>query len=479
MKTKLLATTLLAVLCLSINAQITFQKTYGGISEDYGASVQQTIDGGYIIAGQTASSGAGNYDVYLIKTDANGDTLWENTYGGTNWDESFAVQQTSDSGYVVVGTTWSLGAGMCDVFLFKTDVNGNMQWGNVFGGAFQDIGFSVQQTADGGYIVVGQTESYPTDTIDVFLIKTDANGDSSWTRHYGGTSWDEGLSVQQTTDLGYIITGNTKSYGAGIFDVYLIKTDLIGDTLWTKTFGGTDWDFGNSVQQTADGGYIIAGQTASSGAGFYDVYLIKTDMNGDSLWTKTFGETMNDVGSSVQQTANGGYVIAGEKWDTAQSNFDVYLITTNGNGDTLWTKTYGGTDLDEGKSVWQTSDGGFAITGNTQSFGAGLNDVYFIKTDSLGNSPALVGLEDQSTSSGIFVYPNPFSSYTTLQSDKILKDATLTVYNLYGQEVRKIKNISGQSVVLFRDNLPSGVYFLHLIQDHKIIVTDKLVITDN
>ena len=171
-----------------------------------------------------------------------------------------------------------------------------------YGGTGNDYANSVQQTTDGGYIIAGYTASFGGDSSHVYLIKTDSLGDTLWTKTYGGDSSDIGNSVQQTTDGGYIVAGTTNSFGAGNVDVYLIKTNSIGDTMWTKTYGGTNIDVGSYVRQTLDGGYIIARYTGSFGAGGFDVYLIKTNSLGDTLWTRTYGGTFADFGSSVQQT---------------------------------------------------------------------------------------------------------------------------------------------------------------------------------
>jgi len=355
--------------------------TLGESSEDRGRSVQQTTDGGYIITGYTCSYGAGSYDVYLIKTDSLGDTLWTRTFGGSASDVGYSVQQTTDGGYIIAGITYSYGAGYADVWLIKTDLLGNTLWTRTYGGSDWDEAYSVQQTTDGGYIIAGYTKSYGAGDRDVYLIKTDSLGDTLWTRTYGGSDWDEAYSVQQTTDGGYIIAGITYSYGAGYADVWLIKTDLLGNTLWTRTFGGSSSSDGAySVQQTTDGGYIIAGFIWKTGDNLRDVYLIKTDAKGNVQWVKTFGGRKDDVGNSVQQTKDGGYLIAGKTNSYGAGYADVWLIKTDLLGNTLWTRTYGGSDWDEAYSVQQTTDGGYIIAGYTKSYGAGDRDVYLVRT---------------------------------------------------------------------------------------------------
>ena len=329
-----LITLLTAIYLTSIaSAQTSWLRTYGGTNDDGGESVQQTTDGGFIIAGCTESFGAGGADFYLIKTDDSGDTLWTKTYGGTGYDYGNFVRQTTDGGYIVVGCTKSFGTGGYDVYLVKTNNSGDTLWTRTYGGESDEWGCSIRQTTDGGYVIAGITGSLGVDTADVYLLKTNASGDTLWTRTYGGTGFDWGNSVQQTTDGGYIIAGTTSTFGAGSDDVYLVKTNAQGDTLWTRTYGGTGEDYGNSVQQTSDGGYIIAGWTESFGAGLTDVYLIKTNASGDSLWTRTYGGTSYDEGNSVQQTKDGGYVIAGYTTSSGTGNVDVYLIKTDSLGD--------------------------------------------------------------------------------------------------------------------------------------------------
>jgi hypothetical protein len=367
-------------------------RTFGGEGMDWGYSVKQTSDGGYIITGGTGSFNSDHGEVYLIKTDQKGNEVWYRTLGG---GEGHSVQQTDDGGYIVVG--YSL-PGWENVYLIKTDQKGNEVWSRTFGGEADDKGYSVQQTSDGGYVVVGYAYSDASHTPDVYLIKTDREGKEVWNRTFGGNSNDYGYSVQQTSDGGYIITGYTESFGAGEDDVYLIKTDSEGNEVWSRTFGGTASDLGFQVQQTKDEGYIIIGRTESFGSvnslkptpfglGKFDVYLIKTDQKGNEVWSHTYGGKGYDTGESIQQTSDGGYVIVGLTDTFGSGKWDVYLIKTDRQGNEVWYRTFGGTQDDQGYSVQQTSDGGYVITGITQSFGpSSAGDVYLIKTDAEGNA---------------------------------------------------------------------------------------------
>ena len=377
---KFLVTCLILILfSLSATAQPNplWTQTFGGAEWDCGCSVQQTNDGGYIVAGHTDSWGAGGVDVLLIKTDARGNDVWQRTFGGGGIDEGHSVQQTSDGGYIVAGHTESYGAGSYDVYLIKTDADGDSLWTRTFGGSSLDQGFSVRQTSDGGYIITGYTYSLGAGICDVYLIKTDGEGNEEWQRTFGGINYDRGECVQQTSEGGYVVTG---IYGTGWFyDVYLIKTDADGDSLWTKTFGGSYLaeDYGCSVQQTFDGGYIISGFTCSYGG--QKLYLIKTDEDGNEEWFRAYGGGQS--GNSVDQTSDGGYIIAGYTQGYSPNFYDLWLVRTDANGDSLWSKTLGGTGDEVGYSIQQTSEGGYITVGETTTYSLGESDVWLIRLE--------------------------------------------------------------------------------------------------
>jgi hypothetical protein len=463
---KKLGVILILLLFFSVPAQA-WERIYGGSDWDWGYSVQQTSDGGYIIAGETQSFGAGGCDVYLIKTDASGDSIWTRTYGSSNWEHGRSVQQTSDEGYIIAGWTYPFGAGDVDVYLIKTDASGDTIWTRTYGGSDADVARSVQQTSDGGYIIAGLTNSFGAGNDDVYLIKTDASGDTIWTRTYGGSGDDEGNSVCETSDGGYIIAGKTESFGAGRNDVYLIKTDVSGDTIWTRTYGGSDWDWGYSVQQTSDGGYIIAGWTYPFGAGSWDVYLIKTDASGDTIWTRTYGGSDWEYGYSVQQTSDGGYIIAGLTCSFGAGWTDVYLIKTDASGDTIWTRTYGCSKADEGHSVQQTSDGGYIITGKTWSFDDGPGDVYLIKTDADGNSAGVEEAKETRSAPGLLLEVRS-PSEDKLDLSFFLPSSGLARVELFDAAGKRVGVIedggrqAGWHHITRPLSLPRGVYFVQL-----------------
>lgn len=388
MKLKPVLLFFIIVVVQSAYAQITFQKTYGGQSLDEFNSIQPTFDGNYILVGRTANPISGTDDVYLIKTTATGDTLWTKAFGGLQSEIGISVKQTVDSGYIIAGHTNGFGFGNHDAMLLKTDTAGNLQWAKAYGGSNVDIIYSVIQTADGGYVAAGYSKSPPGFWEDVLLIKTNAVGDTVWTRTFGGTSNnDRALSVLQTNDGGFIVIGQTASFGGFQNDLYVVKTDSMGMSVWSKIYVGAGTEIGYDIRATNDGGYILAGRAQGYGpdSTWNDAFLIKTDSIGNAQWSKTFGTTGNDFAYCIHQTLDNGYIVCGYS-DSLGIFDDCWLYKTDSLGILQWSKTYGGQGIDLANAVILTSDGGYIIAGYESSYSANSFNAYLIKTDSAGNS---------------------------------------------------------------------------------------------
>lgn len=416
-------------------------KTFGGTNIDIAHSVQETSDMGFIIAGYTRSFGPQTgRRVWLIKTDPLGNMIWQNTYGGSNDDEGYDVKQTSDGGYIIAGYTKSFGAGGNDVFLIKADSLGNEEWTRTYGGPQDDEGYSVVQTADGGYLVAGVTSSFGAGGRDIYLVRTNSLGFIIWTKTLGGLSSDGAWSIIHTNDGGYAIAGWTFSHGPGpLGNAWLVKIDTAGNQQWHSWFGGTGVDRAHDVKQTQDGGYILTGYTSSSGAGLDDMLLIRTDSAGNEIWKRTFGGTGRDYGQSVVQTqVFGTFVVAGYTLSFGAGNEDFWLVHVDQNGDLLWQKTLGGSSADVAYSIQQTLDGGFIAAGYTLSFGAGVHDVWLVKIAPTGTSTGTPNILVNDFR--LFQnYPNPFNPVTTISFDiPTLGYIELIVYNVLGQKVRTL-----------------------------------------
>jgi len=359
---------------LSESLEMEWNKTYGGTGYDSANSVVQTTDGGYALVGSTYSFGAGEDDIWLVKTDASGNMQWNKTYGGSSRDVGSSVLQTSDNGFILAGSTMSFGAWR--IWLIKTDAHGNVQWNKTLrrSGSWVDLvdgERSVIQTSDGGYVVVGATISY--DYSSIWLIKTDPNGNMQWSKTY--EPYWTAHSIVQTIEGGYAFAGTDVMKGNAL----LVKTDSTGTMQWYKTYGGGKGEAAHSLVQTADGGYAFSGGTVSFGAGQHDVWLVKTDVNGNMQWSKTYGGAELDYGESLVRTSDGGYAIGCRQSSFGAGQSDFWLVKTDSAGSMQWNLTFGGTNEDYAFSLVLTADGGYALAGFTGSYGVGGADFWLIK----------------------------------------------------------------------------------------------------
>ncbi len=445
----------LVVLPLMVKAQAPdtlWTRVYGGLQRDIGNCVHQTSDGAYIIAGVYGQFSSDYGSLYLLKTDSNGNKVWSKLYGGPSWDWGEEVEVLAD-GYVVVGVTRSFGSGDNDVWLLKTDLNGDTLWTRTFGGVYVDFSKAVQVTSDSGFIIVGGTNSFNPWDFDVYVIKTDFQGHPIWSRTYGGDTTDEASDVCETSDHGFLVVGFTRSYGSGEGDIYLLRLASNGDTLWTKTIGGDDSDCGNKILPTSDGGYIICGSTSSFGAGGSDVFVVKIDQNGSVIWTKTYGGTDDEGGNSIQKTSDGGYVIIGTTRSFGAGKTDIYLIKIDSLGNTLWTTTFGQSDYELGYSVEQTSDQGYILVGATESYGSGAYDVWLIKTE-----PDISVKEEGVKRTSHPIVPRVCFGDLLIISG-IEHKTEVKIFDILGKEVMR-RELSPQSSKIPVHSLSTGVYYL-------------------
>ncbi|HAF07269.1 MAG: hypothetical protein XD76_1264 [candidate division TA06 bacterium 32_111] len=311
--------------------------------------------------------------------------IWDKVYK-KNKGIIFTVTETNDGCFVIGGEIdYQDGHGE-DVYLAKMDKNGKKIWEKRFGGDYDDKCHALSKTKDDGFILAGAKTPYTKEDffgsipeeLDVYLIKTDKDGNKLWEKTFGGKDRDIASAVLETKNGNFIIAGYSFSYGAGYIDVYVIKTDKNGNKIWEKTFGGKEKDKANAIIQTKDGNFIIAGVTESFGSGEGDIYLMKIDGNGKKIWSKTFGGKKDDEAHAILETEDGGLIIAGRK-----GLGDLLLIKTDKNGNKIWQKTFGGEDGEEAYSIIETEDG-FITAGYTNSYG-NKEDFYLIKVDKKGN----------------------------------------------------------------------------------------------
>jgi hypothetical protein len=372
-----------------------WSQTYGGASYETAQSVVETSDGGLAIAGGTTSFGAGEYDFWLVKTDSSGNMEWKKTFGETDDDYAYSLIETFDKGFALIGHTGVrtfLGEEY-DVLLIKTDEHGNMEWNRTYVGKSGDNARCLIQTSDGGYTFAGYT-GFSTEGSEYWLVKTDSNGNMEWDMTYaiideemaqkGVGTYNRATSLVETSDGGFALVGDT---GPGIAgsprDVWLVKTDEYGNMEWNRTFGGASYEYACSLVVTSDGGYAFAGITRSFGAGLDDFWLVKTDAYGNMEWNQTYGGTDYDDASDLVVTSDGGFALAGHTLSFGAGKYDFWLVKTDLHGTVQWNQTYGGEGYEDANSLVQTSDGGYVLAGAINSVYAS-SDWWVIKTDAQG-----------------------------------------------------------------------------------------------
>jgi len=415
---KLLALSFVGALFLfshsAAHAQNTWAASYSLTTARAATStIQQTSDGGFIVTGSIAVAGS-SYDMWILKLDSSGTIQWQKTYGGINQDDGAGIEQTSDGGYVVVGDTQSFGAGTNDAWILKLDQNGDVQWQKTIGGSGADYAFSVKQTPDDGYIISALTFSFP--SYDFWIIRLDSSGNVVWQKLYGGPNDDLVYSVNLTSDGGFIVSGATDSFGTGLYDIWVLKLDSSGTVQWQKTYGAPNTDeYSIGTQETTDGGFILVGSSGDPNDDSSEIIVLQLNSNGQIQWQNSYSETASEGASSILQTTDGGYIVAGQTGRIGTGAYWLLKLDSSGNID--WQKAYQGDHFQRLASLAQTSDGGFVVSGSdvkVLDYGGG----WILKVDDQGQiDPSCTFVSDTNA----IVLP---TSFVELDSTATVVDTT-------------------------------------------------------
>lgn len=452
---------------------------YGDLSEK-AQSLIQTSDNNYVFTGKSEEDG--NSNVYLVKTDEDGNELWSKTYDRSNSDYGYSVFETSDNGLIIAGQTKSQNFDNMDIYLIRTDSIGDTLWTKNYEIFLYEFGRSVIQTDDEGFLITGwgHTSDFNSKMI---ILKVDESGNILWSNSFGREYGCSGRSLKQTFDGGFVISGHIGT-SIGSADLFLVKTDANGDSIWTKNFNEPGQNvacWGNDIHQTDDNGFIIAGEVEYN-VDDSDIFLVKTDEYGNTMWTKTFGGILDCGAESIEQTNDGGYILSGWKHEIGSGHNDIYILKTDSNGDSLWSKSFGGNFNDKAFDLIENIEGDFIITGYTYSYpSTGNNNAFLLK---LGYETGIENVINSSLYSSTN-YPNPFNPSTTIKfSIPNNSKVELSIFNTKGQFIKSLINetlFTGEySVTWYGVNdsgkpVGSGVY-LYQIKTPTKISTKKMLL---
>ena len=364
------------------NLHAQWAQSLGGPGQEFAGSVRFTSDGGIITCGWTLSYGAGLTDAWIVKMDASGNILWQRAYGSPDDDIALDIQELPGGGYIVLGSTYSL-ATSSDVWLLHLDESGNILWQKKYGTAAQDQGPSLLQTSDGGFILSGEF-SVASGNFDMWVMKLTSSGSVQWQKAYGGMTEDWGNDIQELSTGGYVVAGGTSSQGAGQSDAWIVVLDSTGNIVSQKAFGGTAFDSFTSVKETPDGGLIATGFTDSFGAGNRDIIIVKLTSTLNLSWAKTYGGPWYDTPYTIALSTNNNYIVTAHTNSYGAGSYDIWALKLTENGDIVWQRTYGDVDSEENPRTSVAADGRMIISATTQSFPSGDPQFWILNLDSNG-----------------------------------------------------------------------------------------------
>lgn len=455
--------------------------TFGGLNNDNAESIESTTDGGYIVVGATSSNSSGNTDIYLLKVDSLCNYEWSFALGGTNNDWGYSVKQTFDKGYIVAASSNSFGNGGYNAVLYKRDSLGSHQWTKRYGGQDWDFAYDVVQTYDSGFVFCGETYNNTNGFSDVYVVKTNNLGDTLWTKVVGGSLVDKGNSIIETSDSNIVIAG-VRTTITDSTDIYLLKFTDNGVLIWDSIYNHPLYDVANSVIESVNGDYVLGGvNTSMSASNDKDFYLMRTDEDGVLIWENNYTVLGDDEIFDLKEDANGKLINVGHIEGFGAGMKDAFLFYINSNGS--WGglgPSYGGVLNDGIKSVAMNAKGGFCLAGFTESFGVGNDDVLLIRLDTVVLDPDTtinifedgipLTVAEVSKSNEIIIFPNPSADYFSIKPFNQNVDR-IEMYDVYGRKVKELRGVSNSRVNI--SNLRNGIYTILLFLEGELIATKK------
>jgi len=481
---------LLISVCFNSFSQVKFQKTYKIYGESTAGWSVLTNDGaGYFFGLGTIDATITQYDFCLAKMNLYGDTLWTKIYAGNGNDGANRLYEDINGSIQTIGSTYSFGSGSADIYLLKLNSVGDTLWTKAIGNPYYNIGINSLKLSDGNFMILALTDSIGVGLNDCGLIKIDSSGNILWNKFYDGGGAEGSLTgIAPMTDGGFVLSGSTKSYGAGDYDTYVIRTDSLGNIIWAKTYGGSLGEGGASITKCADG-VVVANATNGFGQGGYDIYVVKLDFNGNIMWAKTYGTTIDEFASKIKQTSDNGFIIGGF-YGVVTGDRGEMLMKIDSLGNFQWAKSYGSSTCnDDLTDLIIVNDGGFLISGKSCSFGGFDYNAYMIKTDSLGNSgcnqQSRTFIEMDITSSLTITNPTPVvytdPSIVAKPTQTVIYNAGLITNTLcFTTDVEESERIENDAKIYPNPNNGSFNFEYKLKPDEKglisiLDVTGKLV----
>lgn len=462
------------------NLQVIWQKTYDAGDFEYPAKVITISDTSLLICGNKINTVNGSYDILLIKTDSFGNIIWQKLYGESGDDISVSAFETPDKNYLVIGSTNSFSkmANDYDIYLLKLSVNGDTLYTKTVGtDSTYERAYSSIITSDNNILVVGTIQSFSDGILNMLVIKMDHSGNIIWQKTFGGDVVEIGESVLETADNGFLITGETTSFGITTpfySNVYFVRTDANGDSLWTRYYGNTWDDFARSIIAVDDNSYIVSGWYATNGAGVSDFYALRIQDNGDTVWTHLYGGFGYEYSFDIVKTENDDFILIGNTNSSGAGSYDIYLVNIDSSGDTIWTKTFGSSIYENAIGSLKSDDGDYIIYGQRKPFSiSNVSDILLAKIKLDGTSD--IDETSYSLPSGFKLeqnFPNPFNPTTIIKYS--IPNSAITqikIYDIIGIEISTLVNEfkqAGNYEIEFNaessaGRLPSGIYFYRII----------------